>query len=131
MAKNVIWKEVINLHSFKIINKANELYDYSYRYILNKLPGKAKTFRIALENELYELIHNIYRANINVDNSRIRNKYQKEALVNISTLDLIIGLIGKRRYIKIKRVKGFLGILNDEKKMLLGWIKTNNAWKFK
>ena len=39
--------------------------------------------------------------NINVDNCRIRNKYQKETLVNISTLDLIIGLIGKRRYMMV------------------------------
>ena len=65
----------------------------------------------------------IYRANINYDNDRIRKKYQKECLVNISALDLIIGLIGKRRYIKIKRVHAFLNILNDEKKLLIGWIK--------
>ena len=93
------------MQSFKLINKANELYDYSFTYILNKMPGKAKTFRIALESE------------------RIRSKYQKEALVNLSTLDLIIGLVGKHKYIKTKRVRGFLGILNDTKKMMYGWIK--------
>ena len=87
------------------------------------MPNKAKTFRISLETELYELIHNIYRANINYDSDKIRNKYQKEALVNLSTLDLIIGLIGKYKYVKIKRVRGFLGILNDTKKMMYGWIK--------
>ena len=53
------------MQSFKLVNKANELYDYSFTYILNKMPNKAKTFRISLETELYELIHNIYRANIN------------------------------------------------------------------
>ena len=111
-------------NSFVVINKANELYDYAFRYIINNLSGKANIFRNALENELYLLIKNIYRANINVDTSRIRNKYQKEALVNISTLDLIIGLIGKRRYVKIKRVHGFLSILNDEKKLIYGWMKT-------
>ncbi len=111
------------MQSFKLINKANELYDYSFTYILNKLPGKAKTFRIALETELYELVHNIYRANINYDSERIRNKYQKEALVNLSAIDMMIGIIEKRRYIKIKRVRGFLSILNDTKKMMYGWIK--------
>ena len=111
------------MQSFKLINKANELYDYSFTYILNKMPGKAKTFRIALESELYELIHNIYRANLNYESERIRSKYQKEALVNLSTLDLIIGLVGKHKYIKTKRVRGFLGILNDTKKMMYGWIK--------
>ena len=39
--------------------------------------------------------------NINVDYCRIRNKYQKEALVNISALDLIFGLIEKRRYMLV------------------------------
>lgn len=111
------------MQSFNLINKANALYDYSFTYILNGLPNKAKTYRIALENELYEFIHNIYRANINYDSEKIRNKYQKEALVNLSTLDLIIGIIGKRKYIKMKRVNGFLGILNDTKKMLYGWMK--------
>ena len=111
------------MQSFKLVNKANELYDYSFTYILNKMPNKAKTFRISLETELYELIHNIYRANINYESEKIRNKYQKEALVNLSALDLIIGLIGKYKYVKIKRVRGFLGILNDTKKMMYGWIK--------
>ena len=111
------------MQSFKLINKANELYDYSFTYILNKLPGKAKTFRIALETELYELVHNIYRANINYDSERIRNKYQKEALVNLIAIDMMMGIIEKRRYIKIKRVRGFLSILNDTKKMMYGWIK--------
>lgn len=87
------------------------------------MPNKAKTFRISLETELYELIHNIQRDNINHDSEKIRNKYQKEALVNLSTLDLIIGLVGKHKYIKTKRVRGFLGILNDTKKMMYGWIK--------
>lgn len=49
--------------NFVVINKANELYDYSFRYVLNSLKGKGNTFRNSLENELYELIHNIYRAN--------------------------------------------------------------------
>ena len=65
----------------------------------------------------------IYIANVNYDSEKIRNKYQKEALVNLSALDLIIGLIGKYKYVKIKRVRGFLGILNDTKKMMYGWIK--------
>lgn len=61
------------MQSFKLVNKANELYDYSFTYILNKMPNKAKTFRISLETELYELIHNIYRANINYDSEKIIN----------------------------------------------------------
>lgn len=32
----------------------------------------------------------IYIANVNYDSEKIRNKYQKEALVNLSALDLII-----------------------------------------
>ena len=63
--------------NFVVINKANELYDYSFRYILNCLKGNGNSFRNSLENELYELIHNIYRANINYDKEKIRKKYQK------------------------------------------------------
>ena len=61
------------MQSFKLVNKANELYDYSFTYILNKMSNKAKTFRISLETELYELIHNIYIANINYDSEKIIN----------------------------------------------------------
>ncbi len=63
--------------NFVVINKANELYDYSFRYILNCLKGNGNSFRNSLENELYELIHNIYRANINYDNERIRKNIKK------------------------------------------------------
>ena len=93
------------MQSFKLVNKANELYDYSFTYILNKMPNKAKTFRISLETELYELIHNIYRANINYDSEKIRNKYQKEALVNLSALDLI-AILGTGHPIFISIISG-------------------------
>ena len=46
--------------NFVVINKANELYDYSFRYIINCLKGNGNIFRNSLENELYELIHNIF-----------------------------------------------------------------------
>ena len=39
--------------NFVVINKANELYDYSFRYVLNSLKGKDNTFRNSLKNELY------------------------------------------------------------------------------
>ena len=37
--------------NFVVINKANELYDYSFRYVLNSLKGKGNTFRNSLEND--------------------------------------------------------------------------------
>ena len=101
------------MQSFKLVNKANELYDYSFTYILNKMPNKAKTFRISLETELYELIHNIYRANIN---------YDFNVIIEIKKSKVIKGLNFKQKialffikYHSLYVVKPFIYLINKVK----------------
>lgn len=60
------------------------------------------------------------RANLNVGN--IRNKYQKEALLNISLIAYYLGYLLERKIIKKKRFISSVNALNTIRKMLYGWI---------
>ena len=73
------------MDDFKLLNKSKLLLKYIVNYILIGIPKVHSSYRKGLEDNVIDLNSNIIRANINVGN--IRNKYQKEVLVNISMID--------------------------------------------
>ena len=74
----------------------------------------------ALENNIIELNCNIIRANINTGS--IRNKYQKEVLVNIAMIDLYLDLILDINVINKKKFISSIRMLNEIRKMTNSWI---------
>ena len=72
-----------------------------------------------LENNLYNLLENCIRANINKGN--IRNKYQNEMLVSINLLDFYIGEALDKKIIKKNRFNSFVNAINEIRKMTISW----------
>lgn len=113
------------MNEFKIFEKIKWLLDYAENYIFTSFPKTHLALKIKLEENLYSLIENCIRANVNKGN--IRNKYQKEILTNISLIDYYIGSILDKKIIKKKRFDAFINCLNEIRKMTYGWI--NNEEK--
>ena len=108
------------MEDFKLLNKSKMLLKYLEEYVLVNIPKVHSSYRVGLENNIIDLNSNIIRANINVVN--IRNKYQKEILVNIAMIDLYLDLILDINVINKKRFMSSIRILNEIRKMTNGWI---------
>lgn len=109
------------MNEFILLSKIKWLINYSDKYILSNFPKVHISLKIKLQDNLYDLLENAIRANINKGN--IRNKYQKEILVNLSILDYYIGLMLERTIIKKNRFNSFINALLDIRKITYGWIE--------
>ena len=109
------------MDDFKLLNKSKLLLKYIVNYILVDIPKVHSSYRKGLEDNVIDLNSNIIRANINIGN--IRNKYQKEILVNISMIDLYLDLLLDINVINKKRFMVIIRMLNEIRKMTNGWIE--------
>ena len=108
------------MDDFKLLNKGKFFLKYVEAYVINNIPKVHSSYRKGLEDNIILLNSNIIRANINVGN--IRNKYQKEVLVNISMIDLYLDLLLDINVIDKKRFIKMIRMLNEIRKMTIGWI---------
>ena len=108
------------MDDFKLLNKGKFFLKYVETYVFNNIPKVHSSYRKGLEDNIIELNSNIIRANINAGN--IRNKYQKEVLVNISMIDLYLDLLLDINVIDKKRFIKMIRMLNEIRKMIIGWI---------
>lgn len=99
-----------------------ELINYSEQYILSSFPKTESSIKIKFTDNLYLLLENVIRANVNT--GRIRNKYQRELLVNINYLDYFIEVIKKKDIISGKRYITFIKKLCLLKKLVNGWLNS-------
>ncbi len=113
------------MKEFKILDKVKWLLEYGENYMFSSFPKVHLALKIKLEENMYSLIENCIRANLNKGN--IRSKYQKEMLTNISLIDYYAGTILDKGIIKKKRFTSFINCLNEIRKMTYGWI--NNEEK--
>ena len=108
------------MEDFKLLNKSKMLLKYLEEYVLVNIPKVHSSYRVGLENNIIELNCNIIRANINTGS--IRNKYQKEVLVNIAMIDLYLDLILDINVINKKKFISSIRMLNEIRKMTNSWI---------
>lgn len=108
------------MEDFKLLNKSKMLLKYMESNILVNIPKVHSSYRKVLEDNIIESNYNIIKANINAGS--IRNKYQKEVLVNISMIDLYLDLLLDINVINKKRFMVIIRMLNEIRKMTNGWI---------
>lgn len=108
------------MNDFNIYNKANYLVMYMEKYIINNIPKIHYLYRKGLEENVINLNYNLIKANIN--EGSIRNKYQKEVLVNVYMIDMYVGILLKLNIVSKKRFVTFIRMLNIIRKMTVGWI---------
>lgn len=110
------------MQEFKILDKVKWLINYSENYIFPSFPKVHLALKIKLEENLYSLIENTIKSNLNKGN--IRSKYQKEMLTNICLIDFYIGCILDKKIIKKVRFNAFVNALNEIRKMTYGWVNS-------
>ena len=109
------------MNDFKLLNKSKALLKYIENYILADIPKIHASYRRGLEDNVISLNYNIIKANIN--NGNIRNKYQKEVLVNIGMIDLYFDLLLDMNIVNKKKFMVVVKMLNEIRKMTIGWIE--------
>ena len=105
------------MNDFKLLNKSKLLLKYIESNILINIPKVHSSYRRGLEDNIISLNYNIIKANINIG-----NKYQKEALVNISMIDLYLDLLLDIDIISKKKFMIIIRMLNEIRKMTNSWI---------
>ena len=108
------------MEEFKLLNKARYILKYLEENIIVNIPKVFTSYRKGIEDNVINLNENIIRANIN--NGNIRNKYQKEMLVNISMIDMYLDILLELNVISKKKFMIVIRMLNEIKKMTTGWI---------
>ena len=108
------------MNNLIILDKEKYLLQYIEQFIFASFPKSDLGIKFKIESNIYDMIENTVRANINVGN--IRNKYQKEILVNISLLDFYFGIIYEKQIIIKKRFLTSLRILTEIERMVRAWI---------
>ena len=109
------------MNEFKLLTKTKYLLRYFEENILINIPKVYLSYRKTIEDNIIEINSNIIRANINEGN--IRNKYQKEVLINISMLDLYLSIILELNIINKKKFMVVTKLLNEIRKITISWIK--------
>lgn len=110
----------ITKRSLNLVNKINVgIYD--------KIPKNHSIYRNKLVELTFDLHENLVTANVFSGNNRI--KYQKTALSKIYQLDMLLGLLNDLSIIDNKEFMGTINIINDLRKMILGWIKSEESKK--
>ena len=105
---------------FKILSKIKALVGYSNTYILNTIPRSEISIKINYENNLYKLLEESSRADVNKGN--IRSKSIKEMIVYCRMIDFYLGLLYDKKIITKARFITVAGILNEVAKMSHGWL---------
>lgn len=107
------------MNDFVLYNKIRWLINYSDTYVINCYSKVHTAIKIKLQDNLYSLLENCIRSNLNKGNIRI--KYQKEMLVNIMLLDYYIGVSYDKKIIKKNRFSSFINALMEIRKMTYSW----------
>lgn len=110
---------------FILLKKTYQTNDYISKMIVN-FPNKAKVMKDYLENNLYKMVENLFAFNINESN-RIKEKYLKDYLINLSMINYLLHEAFIKKYISYKQSVKIYKILLDLKKIATAILKGINS----
>lgn len=105
---------------FKILSKIKSLISYCNTYVLNTIPKTEITIRINFEQNIYKLLEEVYKADLNRGN--IRCKSIRDMQLCCRMIDYYLGLLYEKKIITKARFITIVGILNEISKMSQGWL---------
>ena len=110
--------------NFNILNKTKKIHEYINKLIVN-FPKKEYILKNNIETSMYEMIRSIFSCNIQ-DSFRIREKYLKDFLIELSMLNYYMEISYQKKYIS-KRQSDVVGRAFIElRKMLYGVIRNES-----
>lgn len=95
--------------------------------VYGKIPKSHSIYRNKMLEYAFGLHENLITAN--VFSGSVRIKHQKLAMVNIYELDMLLGLLNDMSLIDSGTFMSTINILNNLRKMILGWIKSEENKK--
>lgn len=110
--------------NFILLNKTYQTNEYIYKILIN-FPTKDMVLRNCLESNLYKMVENLFAFNIN-DTNRIKEKYLKEYLINLSMINYLMHQAFMKKYISYKQSIKVGNILLELKKMTITIMKGYN-----
>ena len=96
---------------FILLNKEKALLIYYEQYVLPTFPKNETSIKIKLSDEIYKLIENTIRVNVNKGN--IRNKYINETKVNVMMIDFYLSTVYAKQIIIKKRFLSCIRTLTE------------------
>ena len=106
---------------FILLNKTYQTNEFIYKMLIN-FPKKDIVLRNYLESNLYKLVENLFAFNIN-DTLRIKEKYLKEYLINLSMINYLMHQAFMKRYISYQQSTKVANILIDLNKIAVSILK--------
>ena len=105
---------------FKLLGKIEYFLEYIDIYVFSSFPKSDRPLKDLLNKSIYDLLNNCSLANFNTGS--IRNKYQKQMLSNMVSIDYCFGLLLDKGIVKTSRFYTLCSLLNEIKNMTYGWI---------
>ena len=113
---------------FKLLSSSEKTIDYINKQLIN-YPKKEIVLKQNIEKTMYQIIEDIYSYRIE-DTNRIKFKYLKSLLIQISMLDYYMQVSYKKKIISPKKYISVSNFLIEMKKLSYGVIKSEkkNTW---
>lgn len=114
-----------NNEEFKLLSCSEKTMDFIAKQLVN-FPNKEYVLKNNIEQTMYSLIENIFSYRIE-DTSRIKMKYLKNLLIQLSMLDYYMRLSYKRKYISLKKYQSISKFLLEIRKITYGVIRSEKS----
>ena len=108
---------------FRLLVVAEQLNNY-VNDILPNFPKKEIILKQNIEKNEFQLIENIFAYNIN-NSARIKEKYMKDILVNLSMYNYYVEISYHKKYINNHKLKCITRMLMEMRKIAYGIIRSN------
>ena len=106
---------------FILLNKTYQTNEYIKKMLVN-FPNKDMVLKNYLEFNLYKMVENLFAFNIN-ETARIKEKYLKEYLINLSMINYLMHQSFTKKYISYKQATQIGKIILGLKKMSISILK--------
>lgn len=110
------------MNNFQIKTKLENLIFKVYQDVLINVSHTHTGLRVRLSDSMFNLHNNIIMANLASSPNKIL-QYKNEALSNIYTIDLILGLIRKLGFLENKKFMSLIKELNELIAMIKAWMQ--------
>lgn len=111
--------------SFKLLSCSEKTMNYIAKQLVN-FPNKEYVLKNNIERTMYLLIENIFSYRIE-SVSRIKMKYLKSLLIQLSMLDYYMRVSYHRKFISFKRYESIANFLLEIRKITYGVIRSEQS----
>lgn len=115
------------MNDFNITKTSLSLIDKINVSLYGKIAKNHSIYRQKIIEYSFDLHENLVTANIYSGQTRVR--YQKAALSKLYQLDMLLGVLEKNSIIDKASFMSTIGILNNLRKMIVGWISSEENKK--